>query len=71
MAWLSYGLNEYGTPISCHTCDTCGKFFTVCPAHDDDPDDHAFDDCLGVECGSYDIRRDADRLFAQGKVKRR
>lgn len=67
--WISYALNEYGTPVSCHTCDTCDKFFTVCSARE--PDDTAYLSCLGVECASYDPKRDADRMFEEGKVRRR
>ncbi len=66
--WISYGKNEFGTKISHHICDTCGGDFTVCPARPFD--DTAYLSCLGLECDSYDIKRDAMLMFGQGKVKR-
>lgn len=57
--------NEYGTKVSNHTCDTCGNDFTVCPAKD--KDSTSFNDCLALECGSYDPNRDADILFMSDK----
>lgn len=59
--FIQFARNEYGTQVSAHICDTCGKFFTVCPAKGPERDD--WGDCLGVECESYDPARDADLLF--------
>lgn len=55
-----YGVNEYGTPVSIHTCLTCGTEFTICPAHE-----YAwgFGGCQMLPCASYDIRRDVDRVW--------
>jgi hypothetical protein len=54
------GINEYGTPISLHTCSTCGEEFTVCP-----PALEATfgSNCLDPECPSYDPARDAEVYF--------
>lgn len=51
-------VNVYGTPVSVHFCDACGGQFTVCPVADDD-----WGGCQSESCSSYDINRDADRLF--------
>lgn len=67
--WISYALNEYGIPVSVHKCDSCGLQFTVCPAVD--PDGVNWGGCLSRICISYDLKRDADRLFDEGKVRRR
>ena len=67
--WISYALNKYGTPVSVHICGDCDSQFTVCPAHDDNKPD--WGGCLGTTCISYDSKRDADRLFDEGKVLRR
>ncbi len=55
--------NEFGTTISTHICDTCGERFTVCPSA---TGKEGWENCLAEECASYDIKRDADRLFEQG-----
>ncbi len=62
--------NEYSTSVSVHICDTCGGKFTVCPAIADNT--KGWENCLGKECDSYDINRDADKLFESGSksVKR-
>jgi len=65
---VGYGVNEYGTLVSLHRCDTCGGEFSLCPAVT--PEKKGWGSCLGVECVSYDPRRDADKLFAAGEVKR-
>ena len=54
--------NEYGTMVSSHICDTCGNRFTVCPP----VKNKDWEDCLGVDCKSYDAKRDADKLFESG-----
>ena len=56
-----YDLNEHGTMISVHQCDTCGNVFTLCPAVG--PGQSDWDNCLAPKCKSYDKDRDADRLF--------
>ena len=67
--WISYALNKHMTPISVHKCDTCETIFTVCPAVDENR--AGWDSCMSTTCGSYDRMRDADRMFAEGKVFRR
>jgi hypothetical protein len=52
--------NEYGTPVSVHTCRSCGQEFTVCPPVDNEEWGGA---CLGETCASYDLRRDANLLL--------
>ncbi len=69
MTWISYALNKSGTPISVHKCEYCGTRFTICPAHDEDAPD--WGGCLGTTCISYDIKRDANRLFGTGKIQKR
>jgi len=54
-------INEHGTPVSNHKCDTCGKEFTMCPAIPDDNDQ--WPNCLDETCASYDPDRDIDILF--------
>lgn len=65
-----FGLNEFGTLISHHTCGACGRQYTVCPATPDD------DACLAPPgsglggtngaCPSYDPRRDVDKMLEGG-----
>lgn len=53
------GVNEYGTPVSVHTCPDCGGGFTVCP-----PAGPQFGaGCLGEGCPSYDPARDIDLFW--------
>ena len=59
-------VNEYGTPVSVHTCQTCGMEFTLCPLVPDDKSDQ-WPDCMALECESYDPHRDADILFQSDK----
>ena len=67
--WISYALNSYGTPVSIHRCEDCNDIFTVCPAKE--PEADGWEGCMALTCESYDVARDADKMFAQGKVKRR
>lgn len=53
--------NECGTEISNHICDICGKHFTVCPKIDDS--NKWWNNCLGLECASYNPLRDANKFF--------
>ena len=55
-------INEQGTPVSVHDCQTCGGEFTLCPLVPDDKA-HEWPDCLEPDCDSYDPHRDADILF--------
>jgi len=56
-------LNERGTVVSKHICDTCGSHFTVCPKIEDgDPD---MSNCLSDVCDSYNSARDVDKLFGE------
>ena len=52
--------NEYGTPVSVHTCTACGCEFTLCP-----PDTEGLmgSECLSESCSSYDPKRDIDRVW--------
>ncbi len=62
--------NEYGTSVSHHKCDACGDIFTVCPAGDVDSLD--WDNCMALDCVSYDPDRDADILFmSDAEIARR
>ena len=58
---LGESVNEFGTAVSVHICETCGQEFTCCPARPDDNDN--WKNCLSVDCSSYDIMRDADLAF--------
>lgn len=46
--FIKLSKNKYGTEISIHKCDTCGKEFSVCPATPD-----GYPDCLSTECDSF------------------
>ncbi len=59
--YIGTDLNDYGTVISQHICDTCGDAFTVCPAQD--PEGHAYNNCLAETCESYDPARDIDKAW--------
>jgi hypothetical protein len=63
-------VNDYGTPITVHGCDTetCGREFTVCPAVPADMRDQ-WDHCLDEDCESYEPMRDADLYFSLDMVK--
>lgn len=51
-------VNEYGTRVSRHVCEDCGRPFTLCPASD------TFGNkCLADDCISYDPARDAEILM--------
>ena len=52
-------LNEYGTLVSTHVCDTCADEFTVCPPGLG-PN---WANCLSKKCASYNKNRDADLFF--------
>ena len=59
--YMGIGLNDYGTTVSQHICDTCGGAFTVCPAQDSEG--HEYDNCLAETCESYDPARDIDKVW--------
>lgn len=61
------GINEYGTPVSLHTCDTCGDEFSVCPEVPECRADE-WDGCLSLACGSYEPMRDAELYFGLDMV---
>lgn len=46
---LGYDVNDYGTRISRHRCETCGADFTVCPAAFPERD---WRDCMATTCAS-------------------
>jgi hypothetical protein len=58
------GTNDYGMPVSVHTCEVCGHEFTCCPPS---PTETV---CLSIECPSYDPARDVDRMFFGDEVDR-
>lgn len=64
---LGYALNECGTKISVHRCKTCGILFWLCPPvarrH---VRKKRWQNCLSVDCASYDGHRDVDLLFDAG-----
>lgn len=67
---LGFGTNDFGTKVSKHRCDACGKYYTVCPAI---PVEKAkdWDGCMSTSCETYDMSRDADLLFDMGVVNSR
>lgn len=54
------GVNEKGTPVSVHRCESCGCQFTVCPLR---TVEQWGTGCLADTCESYDIERDVDIFF--------
>lgn len=59
--YLNSTLNEHGVKVSVHKCDTCNTEFTVCPGVD--KDSTSFNDCLSLDCSSYDPERDIEIVF--------
>ena len=55
-------VNECGTHISAHVCETCKRPFTVVPAISEDKLKD-WENCLADDCASYDPNRDASYLF--------
>jgi len=64
---IEISVNQYGTAVSEHICNTCGRPFTLTPSQ---AGKEGWDNCLDITCDSYDESRDADLLFEQGKVYR-
>ena len=62
MAYIGEGINEYGTPVTIHKCDTCGDQFSVCPAVSVEQRDQ-YDNCLAMACDSYDPMRDVTLIL--------
>ena len=62
-------VNEYGTAVFVNTCKKCNREFSLCPMPTEENIKH-WDNCLADDCASYDPKRDADKLFEQGLVKR-
>ena len=58
-------LNEYGTLVSVHTCNTCANEYTVCPAVDLPEQDNGglYSNCMSEDCASYDPVHDLDSAF--------
>lgn len=63
---IAESVNDYGTPVSVHVCETCGNSFTLCPLVTD-KESTKWPDCLAQECESYDEDRDVDKLFDDGE----
>lgn len=63
---IGEGVNEYGTPISFHICDTCGAEFEICRAIPDGKP--GWENCLGPDCPSYDPERDVDKMLENGEI---
>lgn len=69
MTHKGYDLNEHGVMFSRHVCDVCGQPFELLPAiHGDDTCGRppGLDGPGDPGCVSYDVRRDVDRLLADG-----
>lgn len=62
------GINEHGTPVSLHACDSCGYKFSVCPAVPEDIRDQ-WDGCMREGCETYEPMRDAELYFGLGMVE--
>jgi hypothetical protein len=60
MSFLRITLNEYGTQVSEHRCDSCGDIFTVCPPVTEEVWGEG---CLAEGCPSYDEARDIDKVW--------
>lgn len=61
-------VNEYGTPVSAHICEFCGREFTVCPPAKDELLKY-WRGCLAPECESYDPQRDVAYLLESCQIK--
>ena len=61
MARIGESTIEYGTKVTVHICDTCGRQFTICPV---DTEGFFGSDCLAVDCPSYDDRRDISKVWS-------
>jgi hypothetical protein len=61
------GVNEYGTEVSLHRCDSCGDDFSVCPGVPPDKTNE-WDTCLSIACESYEPMRDAELYFGLDMV---
>ena len=66
-AYMEENVNEFGSPVSVFTCESCGDVFTVCPVVPEDTRDQ-WTGCQAELCDSYDPSRDADLYFALGMV---
>ena len=55
-------LNRYGVPVMAFRCRTCGQPFTICPAPAKEKL-KLWENCLEIDCASYDESRDADKHF--------
>jgi hypothetical protein len=63
MAYVSNDKNEFGTPVSVHTCDACGSKYTLCPALAPNSKSSLAACCQHRECKSYDPVNDIDAWF--------
>ena len=61
-------VNEFGTPVSTHVCDTCGEPFTLCPAQGEDKP--GWENCLAETCPSYDLSRDIDLAWDYSDIRK-
>jgi hypothetical protein len=64
---IGESVNEYGTPVSVHVCDTCGQGFTCCPAIPEGQP--GWENCLSESCPSYDLSRDIDLAWDYSLVR--
>ena len=48
---------EANLTYSKHFCDTCGRYFEICPPSD------TWKNCMAKDCPSYDLDCDLDLLF--------
>ena len=58
-------VNEYGTKVYATNCETCGRFYSICP-YPEKGTEHRWNNCLAPECGSYDKDRDVDLMLDNG-----
>ena len=62
MAFIKLSKNKHGIGIALFECDTCSVDYSICPAPKD-VDFKDWNNCMGVDCGSYDVSRDIDSAF--------
>lgn len=59
--FIRHARNEHAVWYTVMLCGACGSTFTNTPAIRDDT--RTWDNCLAIECPSYDINRDVEALM--------